>query len=653
MKSKMALWFGGIVTFTCIVSIVLSLTSVKKVINNRQEQILRNSAIHSSQMIQVQIEQNKKELETIARNIANQTFESELDYKAYLAQEIQYTDFLDLGYATVEGNTYNINDTKMDIIGSEGHELALKGETNIVGPVNVGGETMMVYSTPVYQGDDIIGVVVGNQTRQHFIERVGNIENQYFIIDDTGRLVGSTNSSDYDTQKSSMDKDESYSEIIKVYQKMMARESGFQLCNFEVTGETFYLSYVPIEGINWSIATLSHYAETQESLRSVSKFLIMSISAVIIIGIFIAYRVGTKISERVRLLSGALNVVAQGNLKSELDTQLFNYQDEIYDAAQDILTMQKQIGNMIGHIKLTTDHMNTEVNQLNHASDQMLDTSTGIAEASEQMARGVEDQTNDLVNVSERTDMFGGQVEEIVFAIQKIHAQTSKLSESVEQGNGDNKRLMSSVDNTSKVFTEFREKFEILSQNIGGVIEITNMINSIAEQTNLLALNASIEAARAGEAGKGFAVVAEEIRKLAEQVRVSSDDINKLVEGVSKEAQHMVQDSQTLGEEMNGQMNVINMVMGSYSTMVNNIERIIEDVEGVSGIAELITESKNQMVERIANATAVAEEISASTEEVAASTGDAKKVAEQVKQTSEELMKYAQSMREEISKFKV
>lgn len=64
---------------------------------------------------------------------------------------------------------------------------------------------------------------------------------------------------------------------------------------------------------------------------------------------------------------------------------------------------------------------------------------------------------------------------------------------------------------------------DLINKNINKYVENTQVIVSISEQTNLLALNASIESARAGEQGRGFAVVAEEVRKLAEQTKLTAE----------------------------------------------------------------------------------------------------------------------------------
>ncbi len=64
--------------------------------------------------------------------------------------------------------------------------------------------------------------------------------------------------------------------------------------------------------------------------------------------------------------------------------------------------------------------------------------------------------------------------------------------------------------------------------------ERTKEIESFSAKQKILALNASIEAARAGEMGKGFAVVADEVQKLATGMAVSSAEITKLLNELTK-----------------------------------------------------------------------------------------------------------------------
>jgi methyl-accepting chemotaxis protein len=74
-------------------------------------------------------------------------------------------------------------------------------------------------------------------------------------------------------------------------------------------------------------------------------------------------------------------------------------------------------------------------------------------------------------------------------------------------------------------------------------------IARIAEQTKLISLNASIEAARAGEHGRAFGVVADEVKKLAEATRFSTDIIAERVAAIHGSVQSVTEVVGNEGED--------------------------------------------------------------------------------------------------------
>ena len=148
--------------------------------------------------------------------------------------------------------------------------------------------------------------------------------------------------------------------------------------------------------------------------------------------------------------------------------------------------------------------------------------SCSIIEASESLA-AISEQTNasyqELNLKTEEVIIYAERANEISCET----AQQASAGKELMQSQSDN---MTTITSSVKEITHDINRLTEMTKQMEGVMSI---VTNVANQTNLLALNASIEAARAGEAGKGFAVVANEVRKLAEQTKSSTDTVDELL----------------------------------------------------------------------------------------------------------------------------
>ena len=190
--------------------------------------------------------------------------------------------------------------------------------------------------------------------------------------------------------------------------------------------------------------------------------------------------------------------------------------------------------------------------------------------------------------------------------------------------------------------------------------ESTKQINAISEtianitaQTNLLSLNASIESARAGEAGRGFAVVADEIRKLAEQSRISTEEIKAIIAGIQMKSDTAVQAIKTTETVVNEQELAVGEAQQIFSEILNSIEIMINKVDEVKVSIVNINEKKQSTVSEINNISFISEQTAAASEEVTASSEEISATMQELTKHSSGLQMLAEKLGSEINKFKI
>jgi methyl-accepting chemotaxis protein len=126
-------------------------------------------------------------------------------------------------------------------------------------------------------------------------------------------------------------------------------------------------------------------------------------------------------------------------------------------------------------------------------------------------------------------------------ALSRARARAGEISSKVESAEGIAREQNSTAGALTSLAAEERTGFaetnsliSQMSEDVGRIDEIVEIIDAVSESTNILAMNAAIEAAHAGEAGRGFSVVAEEVRKLAESTTENAVLIRSTVAGIAE-----------------------------------------------------------------------------------------------------------------------
>lgn len=167
----------------------------------------------------------------------------------------------------------------------------------------------------------------------------------------------------------------------------------------------------------------------------------------------------------------------------------------------------------------------------------------GIASAMEQHATRMSSASGELARLSSfvdaqanaaarSTQSASSHVDDVARAIAEVSlllANTAGEAQATSQVAETAKALVAAAASDNAVLTEA----------IGGIGQVMDIIESVASQTNLLALNATIEAAHAGEAGRGFAVVASEVKQLASQTAGATEEVRRGLAAVRQAARGM------------------------------------------------------------------------------------------------------------------
>ena len=267
-----------------------------------------------------------------------------------------------------------------------------------------------------------------------------------------------------------------------------------------------------------------------------------------------------------------------------------------------------------------------EIGRMAAAFDRMLHALRTIATAAERLGSGdltgrvdLEGQVAEALNrmitgqrmlvrqIAEAAMKLGGASAQIYAVVQEQEGSTTRQASGVTEVS---RTMQSLVDSASNITDTARGVFDnaqrtrqtteamsthvqALSGHTNRIAELLEVIRDIADRSDLLALNASLEATRAGDAGRAFSLVASEMRRLAERVTASVQDVKSLLSDIRSSGASTVvatEEGRKLAENTTESARQITMVTQQQRTATGQVLESMREISNI--LSESVTSTR-------------------------------------------------------------
>ncbi len=279
-------------------------------------------------------------------------------------------------------------------------------------------------------------------------------------------------------------------------------------------------------GLNFEWAIISE-VDSSEAFASMAQLRtnIQGLGGLLlVVAMFAVYFAARAIVLPLKLLMAKVRLMADGDLTVTVPATARN--DEIGDLVNAFNRMVKMLHEQTSQVIEGSATIGATIAELSTTTSELAASATqGLSSVSE-IAATVEEIRQTSHHSHEKAEQVAELAEQVMLRAENGRQETTLTVTGMDEIKEDMAAIATGIIHLSEQ-----------NQSIGEIIET---VNNFADQSNMLSVNASIEAAKAGEHGKGFAVVAQEVKALADQSKLATTQIRRLLGDIQKATSNAV-----------------------------------------------------------------------------------------------------------------
>ncbi len=464
-----------------------------------------------------------------------------------------------------------------------------------------------------------------------------------FVMDSKGRIISSKDLAKI--PPNSFYEDESLLNSL-----MSTKNKSVNSFTSTINNNEYLVTFSGIKDTDWFVVSTIPYAYLRNESRSILWSIIGIAVIILSLALILSFLITLSISMPLKRMLALMDEASTGNLYVNIED---NQSDEIAVVLQKFNSMVENIRSLISKVRISSDSVVQDAEELAAFSKVSQVTSSQTAIAVQQISQSASDQVNDTILCVKHVTSLSEDINKVVDNIthaSDITINTKKLSDSTLDSI---KSLNIKAFETRKVSENITKTIKSLSTEMKEIKKIIKLIVEIVEQTKLLSLNASIEAARSGETGKGFAVVAKNIKILADKSKRSLADISNIINTIQKKTEETVISVADADSMINLQLEAASEVDKSFRTIYNAMEEIINNMNSSHESLSKALVSKEYTLKSIDNIHMLSSDTASATQEVSVSACDQEAGAEELATLALKLNDMARELNNIVDVFRI